>query len=174
VKEKGEAAIVAWKRTARFIAALAVAATLTACGSQPLTSPGAAGSPPPTTAGRTSPPATPGSPPQATANNSPAVVVHLAAAFSPVAVRLRAGQRFLLRVSPGVQAKGLDAAGCGSPAGGMAVGGLLSVRCAAGGYLYTAGHPGTGVISATVWPRCSPGQMCPQWLTEPQLHVTIT
>jgi hypothetical protein len=73
-----------------------------------------------------------------------------------------------------VQAKGLDTAGCGSPAGGTAVCGLLSVRCVPDGYSYTAGHPGTGIIAATVGPRCSPGQMCPQWLTEPQLHVIVT
>jgi hypothetical protein len=71
--------------------------------------------------------------------------------------------------------------GHGRPSGGRILagrravaGGLLSVRCAPGGYFYTAGHPGTGIISATVGPRCSPGQMCPQWLTEPQLHVTVT
>jgi hypothetical protein len=158
--------MVTWKRTSPLIAALAVAATLTACGSQPLTGTGAAGSPSAgTTAGRSSPPATPSSPPQPTANNSPAVVVHLAAGFSPAAVRLRVSQRFLLTVSPGVQAKELDAAGCGSGVGGTAAGGLLSVRCTPGGYFYTAGHPGTGIITATVGPRCSPGQMCPQWLT---------
>jgi hypothetical protein len=53
-------------------------------------------------------------------------------------------------------------------------GGLLTVRCTGGGYLYTAGRPGAAAISATVWPRCSPGQMCPQWVTEPTLHLTIT
>jgi AMP-binding enzyme C-terminal domain len=57
------------------------------------------------------------------------------------------------------RAKGLDAAGCGSPAGGRSAGGLLSVRCVAGGYVYTAGQPGTGIISATVGPRCSHGQI---------------
>jgi hypothetical protein len=167
--------MVTWKRTSRLISALAVAAILTACGSQPLTGTGAAGSPPPrTTAGWSSPPGTPGSPPQGTANNSPAVVVHLAAGFSSAAVRLRIGQRFLLTVSPRVQARGLDTAGCGSSADGRSADGLLSVRCAPSGYFYTARHPGTGIITATVGPRCSPGQMCPQWLIEPQLHITVT
>jgi hypothetical protein len=62
----------------------------------------------------------------------------------------------------------------GTAVGGSSTGGLLSVRCTSGGYLYTAEHSGTGTISATVGPRCSPGQMCPQWLAEAQLHVVIT
>jgi hypothetical protein len=99
-------------------------------------------------------------------------VVRLSASFSPGQLQLSVGHQFLLIVSPSVQAKGLEAtAGCTS---GTAAGGLLSVRCTSGGYLYTAEHPGTATISATVRPRCKPGQMCPQWLAEPQLHITIT
>jgi hypothetical protein len=43
-----------------------------------------------------------------------------------------------------------------------------------GGYLYTAEHPGSVTLSATVRPRCGPGQMCPQWISEPRLQITIT
>jgi hypothetical protein len=99
-------------------------------------------------------------------------VVRLTASFAPGQLQLSVGHQFLLIVSPSVQAKGLEAtAGCTS---GTAAGGLLSVRCTSGGYLYTAEHPGTATISATVRPHCNPGQMCPQWLAEPQLHITIT
>jgi hypothetical protein len=102
-------------------------------------------------------------------------VVRLSLGFSPGGLRLSVGQQFLLIVSASVRVRGLDAAaGCGSLTSGTAVGGLLSVRCAQGGYLYTAERPGTDIISATVGPRCGPGQMCPQWLAEAHLHVTIT
>lgn len=99
-------------------------------------------------------------------------LVRLGTGFSPGSLRLSVGQQFLLTVSPGVQAQGLDAR-CGS-AGGTAAGGLLSVRCAQGGYLYTAEHPGTGIISAAVGPHCAPGKTCPQWRAEAQLRVAIT
>lgn len=101
-------------------------------------------------------------------------VVRLAAGFSPSALRLGVGQQFLVTVSPSVQARGLDIAGCASGSGGTAAGGLLTVRCTGGGYLYTAEHQGTAALSATVGPRCSPGQMCPQWVSEATLHLTIT
>jgi hypothetical protein len=175
--------MVTWKRTSHLIAALAVVAALTACGSQPLTGTGATGTAPGTTAGQSSPAATPGTPgtpagtpgtPPGTAGNSPAVVVHLTAGFSPAAVRLRVGQQFLLTISPSVKATVLGTAGCGSGTTWAAAGGLLSARCTSGGYLYTAEHPGTGTVSATVRPRCSPGKMCPQWLTGAQLHLTIS
>jgi glucose/arabinose dehydrogenase len=50
-------------------------------------------------------------------------VVRLAAGFSPATLRLRVGQQFLLTVSPGVQARGLDAAGCASGRGETFAGG---------------------------------------------------
>ena len=172
--------MVTWKRTSHLIAALAVVAALTACGSQPLTGTGATGTAPGAPAGQSSPAGTPGTPAgtpgtaPGRAGNSPAVVVHLTAGFSPAAVRLRVGQQFLLTISPSVKATGLDTAGCGSGTTWTAAGGLLSARCTSGGYLYTAEHPGTGIVSATVRPRCSPGKMCPQWLTGAQLRLTIS
>jgi hypothetical protein len=163
-------------RTSLVIAALAVSATLTACGSQSLTSTGAAGSPSPSTpAARSSPPGTPGTPSQGTGQNKPAVV-RLAAGFSPRTVRLRAGQQFLVVVSPDVQASGVPSPG-GCPAGTTrpVAGGLLTAQCLAGGrYLYTALRSGNATVVATVRPRCAPGSMCPQWITEPRLAVAIS
>jgi hypothetical protein len=103
------------------------------------------------------------------------VVIRLSTVFSPAVLRLNVGQQFLVTVSKAVQVSGL-----GFP-GGCAVGttvqiasGLLSARCTAGGYLYTAEHAGTAVLSATVRPRCAAGTMCPQWITEASLKITIT
>jgi hypothetical protein len=102
-------------------------------------------------------------------------VVRLGAAFSPDMLRLSVGGQFLVVVSPSVHASVLGAPpGCGPGVAATITGGLVSVRCASDGYLYTAERPGSAVISATVGPRCSPGQMCPQWLSEPRLQVTIT
>ena len=116
-----------------------------------------------------------GSAGSASGDPAPAVtVVRLGAAFSPSSQRVSVGQQFLIMVSKSVLARGLEpAAGCGSGAAQPAAGGLLSVRCASGGYLYTAEHPGSATISATVGPRCSPGEMCPQWMSAPRLQVTI-
>ena len=141
--------------------------------SSPVTSPPVRSSPAPSFPGRSSPPSASPSPPVAVLPH--VAVVRLGAGFSPGSLRLSVGQQFLLTVSPSVQARGLAAPGqCASGAAWTTGGGLLSVRCASGGYLYTAEHPGSATISATVGPRCSPGQMCPQWLTEPRLQVTIT
>lgn len=131
------------------------------------TSSPATSSPMPSAPRRSSPPSHPVAVPPDIA------VVRLGTGFSPGSLRLSVGQQFMLIVNASVQAKGLDAAGCGSAASATAVDGLLSVRCVQGGYLYTAEHSGTGIISATVGPRCNPGQMCAQWLAEPRLHVAI-
>lgn len=159
-------------RVSRVIAALAVAATLTACGSQPPTGTGAVGTPSPgSPAARSSSPGSPGTPSQGTA-----AVVRLTAGFSPRTVRLRVGQQFLVAVSQNVRASGMP-----SPGGCLAgptrpiAGGLLTARCLAGGrYLYTALRSGTATVIATVRPRCAPGSMCPQWVSGPRLAVIIS
>ena len=144
------------------LAALALGGALSACGSAG----GVAG--PPSSPGPSSPSPPVAAPPDIT-------VVRLGASFSPSSLRISVGQQFLITVSKTVQARGLEtAAGCASGAARPAAGGLLSVRCALGGYLYTAEHPGTATISATVGPRCSPGEMCPQWISEPKLQIRIT
>ena len=156
----------------KHLAAVTSSAPSAPVTSSPVTSPPVRSSPAPSFPGRSPPPALP-SPPAAAPPH--VAVVRLGAGFSPGSLRLSVGQQFLLTVSPSVQARGLAAPGqCGSGAAWTAAGGLLSVRCAPGGYLYTAEHPGSATISATVGPRCRPGQMCPQWLTEPKLQVTIT
>jgi hypothetical protein len=137
----------------------------------PPTLPSPVSSGPPST-GRSSPP--PASPPPV-ATPPHITVVRLGTAFSPDRLRLSVGGQFLVVVSPSVHASVLGApTGCASLAAWSADSGLLAVRCASGGYLYTAERPGSAVIPATVGPRCSPGQMCPQWLSEARLYVTIT
>lgn len=162
--------MVTWIRATPVIAGLAVIAALTACGSRPAGA-GAAG---PSSA-RSSSPGTPVSPPQGTASNSPAVV-GLAAGFSPSAIRLRAGQQFVVMESPDVQADGIPwPGGCLAGTARPVAGGLLTAQCLAGGrYLYTARHPGSATVTATVRPRCAPGSICPQWMTEPKLTVIIS
>ena len=147
-----------WKRAARVIAGLAASAALTACGSVSLAGTRLAGTASPG----------PGRP-------GPAVV-SLTARFSPSSVRLRAGQQFLVVVSPGVKANGIPWPGA-CPAGtvGPVAGGLLTARCEGGGrYLYTAQRPGSTIVSATVGPHCAPGQMCPTWMAAARLTVTIS
>jgi hypothetical protein len=103
------------------------------------------------------------------------VVVRLAATFSPAVLRLNVGQQFLVTVSKSVQASGLGfPGGCTAGTTAQIASGLLSGRCVAGGYLYTAEHAGSAVLSATVRPRCAAGTMCPQWITEAHLKITIT
>lgn len=103
------------------------------------------------------------------------VVVRLAAGFSPGTVRLGAGQQFMLIVSKTVKASGPDISGdCTSGVTGAAGNGLLSVRCSGGDYLYTAKHAGSTALSATVRPRCKPGAMCPQWISNATLKITVT
>ena len=52
-------------------------------------------------------------------------------------------------------------------------GGMLTVRCMSGAFYYTALRPGTAELMATVRPRCAPGSMCPQWIAEATLTITI-
>ena len=142
---------------AAAMAALAAAGMLTACGSAP------AGG------GSQSPSASPSLP------RGPAVTVHLGPGFSPGSLRLRVGQQFLVVVSRDVRATGLPGpGGCARRTTRQVAGGLLSARCTARGYRYTALHAGHGELSATVRPRCAPGNVCPQWITAPTLKITIS
>jgi hypothetical protein len=102
--------------------------------------------------------------------------VRLGTTFSPDTVTLAAGQKFEVIVSTSVEPTGAGfpehcAPGIAYPVGN----GMLSVTCPSpGSYLFTAGHPGTTALTATVHPHCFPGEMCPQWITEAALAVTIT
>jgi hypothetical protein len=142
---------------ATTFAALAVAGILAACGSAPA-------------GGGSQPPPAPASP----APRNLAVTVHLAAGFSPSSLRLRVGQQFLVVVNRDVRASGLPGPGsCARGTTQPVAGGLLSARCTARGYRYTALHPGHGELSAIVRPRCAPDTACPQWITAPILKITI-
>jgi hypothetical protein len=52
-------------------------------------------------------------------------------------------------------------------------GGMLTMRCTSGVLYYTAQRPGTAELMATVRPRCARDSMCPQWITEARLKITI-
>ena len=52
-------------------------------------------------------------------------------------------------------------------------GGLLTVRCTSGAFYYTAQRPGTAELTATVRPNCAQGSICPQWIAEATLKITI-
>jgi len=98
-------------------------------------------------------------------------VVRLGSAFSPRSLRLGVGQQFMVIVSKAVKVSGPDLP---APCTSGATTGVLSVRCSAGGYLYTAEHAGSAVLSATVQPLCTPGTICPQWVAEASLKIIVT
>jgi hypothetical protein len=162
-----EAAIKARAPSLTVAVVLAAMAALSACGSA-TTGPASAG------------PSAPA--PSAPAPSRPAaappiiVAVSLGTTFSPDSLTLAAGQKFQVIVRTSVLPAGADfPQRCASGVAYPVAGGLLSVTCPAdGGYLFTAEHPGTTTLTATVRPRCSPGEMCPQWITEAALQITIS
>jgi hypothetical protein len=103
------------------------------------------------------------------------ILVKLSTTFTPATLQLAVGQQFELSVDGSVEATGPDIPSTcpgSAPAGGSD--GMLFAQCVSNGsYLYTAVQPGSFVLSATVRPHCSPGIMCPQWITEPNLAITI-
>lgn len=131
---------------------LGLAGTLSACGAA-ATSPGG---------------------PSPTAGAPVVVVVRLGAAFSPRTVRLGVGQQFVVMVSKTVKVSGDISGDCQSGGTSTAGDGVLSVRCSAGNYLYTAKRAGSSMLSATVRPRCKAGTICPQWVSEANLNITVT
>jgi hypothetical protein len=156
-------------------AVLAAAAALSACGSATTASkaaPPAASSAPGTASSAPSAPA----PSQPVAAPPIIVAVRLGTTFSPDTLTLATGQKFQVIVSTSVVPTGpAFPHPCSSGAVYAAANGMLSVTCpASGGYLFTAEHAGTAALTATVRPNCSPGEMCPQWITEAALQVTIT
>jgi len=132
---------------------------------------GAAGTPGPAWA---SPPPSIPSPPPAV---PPAIlVVQLGTAFSPAEIQLGTGQQFLVQVNQDVQTSGLSPAGVCPPGQTAQIDdGLLTLQCTAdGGYLYTAERPGSATLLVTVRPSCAPETLCPQWIAEASLRITIT
>jgi hypothetical protein len=155
---------------------LALAGALCACGSADHHSApvGAAASMPSSTA-------TPSTPPSPGRSSSPAPVsgapvifaVRLGASFHPSTLRISPGQHFVVTVDSSVKASG---PGVPSSCPGTTApidGGMLTVRCTSGAFYYTAQRPGTAELMATVRPRCARGSMCPQWIAEATLKITI-
>lgn len=137
---------------------------------------------PPSPAPSTPPPAPVSAAPPAPVPSPPVagppiiILVRLSTTFTPATLQLAVGQQFELSVDGSVEATGPDIPSTcpgSAPAGGSD--GMLFAQCVGNGsYLYTAEQPGSFVLSATVRPRCSPGTMCPQWITEPNLAITIS
>jgi hypothetical protein len=102
--------------------------------------------------------------------------IRLTTTFTPDSLTLAAGQKFQVIVSPSIAPSGTAFPHpCSTGVAYAAAGNMLSVTCpASGGFLFTAEQAGPATLTATVKPNCAPGQMCPQWITEAVLHVTIT
>lgn len=155
---------------------LALTGALCACGSaaQHSASAGGGASMPSSTAA----PAAPSSPGR---SSSPAPVsaapvifaVRLGGGFQPDTLRISPGQHFVVTVDSSVKASGPGVPSSCSGSAARIDGGLLTVRCTAGAFYYTAQHPGTAELMATVRPRCAPGSVCPQWIAEATLKITI-
>jgi hypothetical protein len=155
---------------------LALTGVLCACGSAAQHSaPAGAG------AGTPSSTTTPAGPPSPGRSSSPAPVsaapvilaVRLDRGFQPSTLRISPGQHFVVTVNSSVRASG---PGVPSSCPGTTTridGGVLTVRCTSGAFYYTAQRPGTAELIATVRPRCARGSMCPQWIAEATLKITI-
>jgi hypothetical protein len=158
------------------LAGLALAGALCACGSAAQHSASAGAG-----AGTRSSTTTPAGPPSPGRSSSPAPVsaapvifaVRLGRGFQPRTLRISPGQHFVVTVDSSVRASG---PGVPSSCPGTAAridGGMLTVRCTSGAFYYTAQRPGTAELMATVRPRCARGSMCPQWIAEATLKITI-
>jgi hypothetical protein len=125
--------------------------------------------------------ATPAGPPSPGRRSSPAPVsaapvifaVRLGRGFQPGTLRISPGQHFVVTVDSSVRASGPGVPGSCPGTTARIDGGVLTVRCKSGGFYYTALRPGTAELMATVRPRCAPGTMCPQWIAEATLTITI-
>jgi hypothetical protein len=169
---------------------LALTATLCACASatQHNASAGTGASAPSSTATSASPssPATPASPsrssspasssssPSAPAAGAPIIfAVRLSHGFQPSTLRISPGQHFVVTVASSVKASGLGVGGSCSGTTARIYNGMLTVRCTAGTFYYTAQRRGTADLMVTVRPNCTRGSMCPQWVAVETLKVTI-
>jgi hypothetical protein len=169
---------------------LALAAALCACGSatQHGASAGTGTSAPSSstaTPGSPSSPATPSSPSgssspaSSSSSSAPAAgapiifAVRLSHGFQPSTLRISPGQHFVVTVASSVKASGLGVGGSCSGTTSRIYNGMLTVRCTAGTFYYTAQRPGTAELTVTVRPNCTRGSMCPQWVAVERLKVTI-
>jgi hypothetical protein len=170
---------------------LALTGALSACGSaaqpsaaQPSAAQPSAAQPSAATgAGASTPPptATPAQPPSPGRSSSPAPVpgtpvifaVRLGTRFQPGTLRISPGQHFVVTVASTVKASGPGVPSSCSGTTTRIYGGMLTVRCTSGAFYYTAQRPGTAELMVTVRPRCARGSMCPQWIAEATLKITI-
>jgi len=158
------------------LTALALTGVLCACGSaaQHSASTGAGGGTPSSTT-------TPAGPSPAGRSSSPAPVsaapvisaVRLGRRFQPGTLRISPGQHFVVIVDSSVRASGPGVPGSCPGTTTRIDGGMLTVRCTSGAFYYTAQRPGTAELMAAVRPRCARGSMCPQWIAEATLKITI-
>ena len=98
--------------------------------------------------------------------------VRLGHSFQPGRLRISPGQHFVVTVDSSVRASG-PGVPSSCPGTTRIDGGVLTVRCTSGAFYYTALRPGTAELMAAVRPRCVPGSMCPQWIAEATLKITI-
>ena len=99
--------------------------------------------------------------------------VRLGPGFQPATLRISPGQHFVVTVDSSVKASGPDVPGSCPGTTTRIDGGMLTMHCTSGVFYYTAQRPGTAELMATVRPRCARGSMCPQWITEATLKITI-
>jgi hypothetical protein len=171
------------------LAGLALTGTLCACGSATHNASAGVGaggslSSPATTSAKPSSPAKPSSrapsssghasSPPSIAGDPIIFAVRLGdGGFQPKTLRISPGQHFVVIVDSSVKASG---PGLPSSCSGISApidNGMLTVQCTSGDFSYTAQRAGTAELMATVRPRCSPGSMCPQWIAEATLKITI-
>ena len=150
---------------------LALTGALCACGSATQHSgPAGAGASVPSSATAPAGPSSPGR------SRSPAPVifaVRLGPGFQPGTLRISPGQHFVVTVDSSVRASGPDVPGSCPGTTTRIDGGMLTMRCTSGVFTYTAQRPGTAELTATVRPNCAQGSICPQWIAEATLKITI-
>ncbi|MGD0606990.1 MAG: hypothetical protein ABSA53_25805 [Streptosporangiaceae bacterium] len=155
---------------------LALTGALCACGSAAQHSgPAGAGAGTPSSATAPAGPSSPGrSRSPAPVSAAPVIfAVRLGPGFQPGTLRISPGQHFVVTVDSSVKASGPDVPGSCPGTTARIDGGMLTMRCTSGVFYYTAQRPGTAELMATVRPRCARGSMCPQWIAEATLKITI-
>ncbi len=157
------------------LAGLALTGALCGCGSaQPSAAAGAGASKPSSTATLAEPSSPGRSSSPAPVSGAPVIfAVRLGRGFQPGTLRISPGQHFVVTVDSSVKASGpgVPSSCPGTPA--RIDGGMLTVRCTSGAFYYTAQRPGTAELMATVRPSCARGSLCPQWIAEATLKITI-
>jgi hypothetical protein len=160
---------------------LALTGALCACGSAAQHSAGqhsaaaGAGASMPSSRATPAMPASPGrSSSPAPVSGAPVIfAVRLGSGFQPSTLRISPGQHFVVTVDSSVKASGPGVPSSCPGTTARIDGGMLTVRCTSGAFYYTAQRPGTAELMATVRPSCARGSMCPQWIAEATLKITI-